>query len=259
MEDQLYTAIRLDTDGDCPHCGRPILGLAHDRCDACKRPIEGFEGLPSVASRLEAIAPGWTVARIKAWAARLPAQLALAYQSRQWKNLGWWAEPELWEGWARQEMSLRGRGQALQLDEVRLQDARVSGLEGSRPFVDFRMEGTRSAFLYDPASGRLISGADAPRPFQELWTLRYTGRAWPSDLPPCHSCGADLPFEAALCPHCRTPVQPALGPWSVIRLWPLDRHGEPVLARGGGEGALDGMLDLMIEAWLEPSADEGFL
>ena len=255
--DQPYTAIRLDTDGDCPHCGRPILGLAHDRCDACKTPIEGFEGLPSVASRLNEIAPGWTVERLRAWAARLPMQLAQAYRSRQWKNLGWWAEEDLWEGWARQEMSLRGRGHALQLDQVQIRGARLAGLDGSHPFVDIRMEGTRSAFLYDPASGRLVEGRDAVRPFKELWTLRHVGHAWPSNLPPCHSCGAELPFEDPLCPHCRTPVQPSLGPWSVIRLWPLDPRGGPVMARGG-EGALDGMLDLMIEAWLEPSGGHSF-
>ena len=254
--EQPYTAIRLDTDGECPHCGRPLLGLAHDRCDACTKPIDGFEELPSVASRLEAIAPGWTVERIKAWSARLPAQLAQAYRSRAWKNLGWWAEQDLWEGWARQEMSLRGRGHALQLDQVRIERARIAGLDGSHPFVDIRMEGTRSAFLYDPASGGLIEGNDAVRPFKELWTLRHTGKTWPSELPPCHSCGAALPFEEPLCPHCRTPVQPSLGPWSVIRLWPADAHGAPVLARGD-EGILDGMLGLLLETMLEPGPRYG--
>lgn len=69
--------------------------------------------MPAVASRLEAIAPGWTVERLKAWVARLPEQLARAYRSRAWKNLGWWAKPDQREGWARMEMSLRGRGRAL--------------------------------------------------------------------------------------------------------------------------------------------------
>ena len=250
--EQPYTAIRLDTDGECPHCGRPILGLAHDRCDACTKPIDGFESLPSVASRLEEIAPGWTVERLKAWAAPRPAQLAWTYRSHAWKNLGWWAEEDLWEGWARMEMSLRGRGQALQLEQVEIHDARLAGLNGGRPFVDIRMEGTRSAFLYEPVSGRMMGGTDAPRPFKELWTLRYTGRSWPSELPPCPSCGAGLPFEATDCPHCRTPVQPSLGPWSVIRLWPLDRQGTPVLQRSGSDGILDGMLDLLVGSVLDP-------
>ena len=252
MEDPIYTAIRLDTDGECQHCGRPILGLARDRCDACLKPIEGFEALPSVVSRLNEIAQGWTVERLKAWAAPRPAQLAWAYQSRQWKNLGWWAEPDQWEGWARLEMSLRGRGRALQLDQVRIEHARIAGLDGSHPFVDIRMEGTRSAFLYEPASGRLIGGVDAPRPFKELWTLRATGRTWPSELPPCHSCGAGLPFESVLCPHCHTPVQPSLGAWSVIRLWPLDAHDAPVMARGSGEGVLDDLFEAMLDSMLDP-------
>ena len=246
--EQPYTAIRLDTDGECPHCGRPLLGLAHDRCDGCGLSIaDVFESLPSVASRLDEIAKGWTVERIKAWAAPRPAQLAWAYQSHQWKNLGWWAETELWEGWARTEMSLRGRGRALQLDQVRVERAQVAGLDGFHPFVDIRMEGTRSAFLFEPASGRLISGADAPRPFKELWTLRYTGKSWPSELPPCHSCGAGLPIEESVCPHCSTPVQPSPGAWSVIRLWPLDAHGAPVLARGNGEGVLDTLFEAMTD------------
>lgn len=255
--DQPYTAIRLDTDGECPHCARPILGLAHDRCDACMKPIEGFESLPSVAARLDEIAPGWTVARLKAWAAPRPAQLAWAYRSRAWKNLGWWAETELWEGWARMEMSLRGRGHGLQMERVDLHRAQLAGLDGTHPVVDLRMEGDRIAYLYDPASGRLVEGADAPRPFRELWTLRCTGRAWPSELPSCSNCGAGLPFEAIDCPHCRTPVQPSLGPWSVIRLWPLDRQGAPVQQRPG-EGALDGMLDLLMDDWLDASTYQRF-
>jgi hypothetical protein len=257
--DQPATAIRLDTDGDCPHCGRPILGLARDRCGACKRPIEGFEGLPSVASRLEAIAPEWTVERLKAWAARLPLQLALAYQRRAWKNMGWWAEPDLWEGWARQEMSLRGRGRALQMDQVRVDRACLAGLDGTRPFVEIRVEGSRAAFLYDPPSGRVIEGTDAPRPFQEQWTLRFTGKAWPSDLPPCPSCGAALPLEATACPHCRTPAQPQLGPWSVIRLWPLDDRGEPLLAPGSGEGDLGALLEGILDAATDRSWFQGLL
>lgn len=246
--DQPYTAIRLDTDGECPHCGRPLLGLAHDRCDGCGRSLgEVFEALPAVTERLEEIASGWTLERLKAWAGRLPGQLAQAYRSRVWKNLGWWAEPTLWEGWAREEMSLRGRGHALQLEGVALSAVQVAGLDGSHPFVDLRMTGTRRAFIYDPTSGRLVEGTDAPRPFQELWTLRATGRTWPSELPPCPSCGAGLPLEAPTCVHCGTPVQPSLGPWSVIRLWPLDRAGAPVNTRPGG-GALDGLLDLFLDA-----------
>ncbi|HTL97979.1 MAG TPA: hypothetical protein VL181_04145 [Holophagaceae bacterium] len=246
--DQPYTAIRLDTDGECPYCGRPILGLAHDRCDGCGRSIEGvFESLPSVASRLDEIAQGWTVERLKAWASPLPAHLARAYQSLRWKNLGWWAEEALWEGWARTEMSLRGRGQALQLDQVRVERAQMAGLDSFHPFVDIRMEGTRSAFLFEPASGRLVGGTDAPRPFKELWTLRHTGRSWPSEMPPCASCGAGLPLEEAVCPHCRTPVQPSLGPWSVIRLWPLDAQGELVNQRPGGAGIFDGLLDALVD------------
>lgn len=245
----LGTAIQLDTDGDCPHCGRPILGLAHDRCDGCGRPIEDFETLPSVASRLNAIAPGWTVERLKAWAASRPAELAWAYQHRAWKNLGWWAEPDLWGGWARTEMSLRGRGKALQLEGVKLAKVNLAGLDEARPFVHLRLTGTRRAYLYDPASGRLTEGSDVDRPFQELWTARATGGAWPSDLPPCGSCGAGLPFETVACPHCGTPVQPALGPWSVIRLWILDARGEPILTGGlggeSGEGALDALLDAL--------------
>jgi len=238
----LGTGIRLDTDGDCPHCGRPILGVSHDRCDACTKLITGFEDLASVASRLNAIAPGWTVDRLKAWIARLPEQLAFAYQRHGWKNLGWWAEETLWEGWARTEMSLRGRGKALQLEEVIVERVQVAGLDEARPFVDFRVEGRRRAYLYEPARGRVLEGSDAPRPFQEFWTARFTGLEWPSDLPPCLSCGAGLPLEASACPHCTTPVQPSIGPWSVIRLWPLDAQGSPVLAHGNGEGVLDTLL-----------------
>ena len=245
-EEGLGTAIRLDTDGECSHCGRPILGVAHDRCDACSHPIEGFEELPAVTSRLNALAPEWTVERLKAWAAPLPAHLAQAYQSRAWKNLGWWAEPDLWEGWARTEMSLRGRGRALQLDEVKVARVQVAGLDEARPFVDLRLEGTRRAYLFDPASGRLLHGTDAPRGFKELWTLRATGRIWSSDLPPCPSCGAGLPFDAPLCPHCQTPVQPSLGPWSVIRLWNLDESGAPMLTRGSGEGVLDTLIESLL-------------
>ena len=40
-------------------------------------------------------------------------------------------------------------------------------------------------------------------------------------------------------------------PATAIRLWPLDEHGAPVNQRPGGEGILDGMLELFVESMLE--------
>lgn len=247
-------AIRLDTEGDCPHCGRPLLTLAVDRCDGCGLSIaDVFESLPSVQSRIHEIAPGWTVERLKAWAAPRPAQLAWAYSSRAWKNLGWWAQEELWEGWARMEMSLRGRGKGLQMDKVDVARVQVAGLGQSHAAVDLRITGTREAFLYFPENGmRVRHTVDDFHPFQELWTLRPTGRTWPSEQPPCHSCGAGLPFETTSCPHCHTPVEPSPGPWVVTQVWPLDVKGEVIAARpGSGGGLFDYVLDGLLEDWLE--------
>ncbi|HJW09206.1 MAG TPA: hypothetical protein VJ483_06195 [Holophagaceae bacterium] len=249
MTQQPPLAIRLDTEGECPHCGRPLLTLAQDRCDGCGLSIaDVFETLPSVASRLEEIAPGWTVERLKAWAAPRPAQLASAYRSRQWKNLGWWADEELWEHWARMEMSLRGRGKGLQLDKVDVTHVQVAGLGQSHAAVDLRITGTREAFLYYPESGMRVRHTEEDFPtFQELWTLRPTGTVWPSELPPCASCGAGLPFEAAACEHCRTPVDPKPGPWKVTQVWPLDVRGEVIPPRPGSGG---GLFDYMVDALL---------
>jgi hypothetical protein len=200
-----------------------------------------------VQSRLHEIAPGWTVERLKAWAAPRPAQMAWAYSSKAWKNLGWWAAEDLWEGWARMEMSLRGRGKGLQLDKVDVTGLQICGLGESHASVDLRITGTREAFLYFPESGMRIRHTMEDFPaFQEQWTLRPTGNAWPSDLPPCHSCGAGLPFEITACPHCHTPVEPAPGPWIVTQAWPINVQGLPVVHQNGG-GLLDAMLDGLLE------------
>lgn len=77
--DLLPSAIQLQDQGNCPHCQRPLLGFAGNTCSACGHSLENdWASIPGFASRLQAMAPGWTPQEIETWAFPLPAFLAWA-------------------------------------------------------------------------------------------------------------------------------------------------------------------------------------
>lgn len=214
-----HTAIRLDTCGDCPRCGRPLLSLGEDTCAFCERSLApGFETFPAVASALESLARGWTLERLKTWAAPRPSQLAWALDSGLWRNLGYFVSESLWGGWANRHASLRGRRQAHHVEGITVERMTLCGIAPEAGWVALRFEGTRLGFRWDPAQGWPEDGLPEPHPFRERWTFQTTGFAEESPGPTCGACGAPSPLTVARCPYCGAPAAFRPGPWLLIDL-----------------------------------------
>ena len=97
----MATGISLNTFSNCPHCGRPLLGLAYDKCSFCHLSLEAcFQSLPELASRLERVCQGWTPESFVAWAQPRPGQLLWALGTGHWKCLGYWVTEDHWRTWA---------------------------------------------------------------------------------------------------------------------------------------------------------------
>lgn len=205
-------AIRLRGDGDCPHCGRLILGLAAGACAFCELPFGPWlEELPAALARLDIIAPGWSPARLRAWAQPRPAQLAWAFDRGAWARLEAWMDEELRGGLARLEMNRRGRGRGTRLDHQEVASIRLQALGDEAGWVALRIEGRRRAAPFDLEDDASLEA----EPFIEWWCLRPTGRPERDPECVCGSCGAPVAFEDDHCGSCGVAPVREVGPWLV--------------------------------------------
>lgn len=227
MDSRPFVAIPLQTDGECPHCRRPVLGLADGRCSACEGWLEGhWERWPAVESALCEVAGGWDWARLEAWVRPRPAQLAWALQTRTWKALEHWVHEDLWRAWAHLDARRRDRRLALQVEDVAVDGIRLAGIGTDRRWVRVRLRGRRSAFVYRTFDGAAGEGSPELLPFEEIWTLVPTGESAESAELGCPACGAACTFEDMNCPYCGVPIQRPLGPWRLEDLRPIPMPGQ---------------------------------
>jgi hypothetical protein len=232
--DLLPSAIPLQVQGTCPHCQRPLLGFASNTCSGCGRSLENDWGsIPGFASRLEAMAPGWTTRELEAWAEPLPAFLAWAILERAFPLLNRFVSEDLWGGWARLWASQKGRGRTLAIDDVAVRRIRLIALGDFRPWAALRVQGTRSMFYADSSSG-LSLGDASPRDFEEFWFLRFTGAPEPKAAPTCTVCGAGLDLRDRACTYCGCPQVPGFGPWLVEHIQSLRQNPEELAPFSGG-------------------------
>lgn len=234
----LGAGVRLDAHGACPHCDRPVLILAEDRCTFCCRAMEPhFEGLPGVRARLAELAPSWTLDQLKAFVAPLPAQLAWAQGTGRWRALGFWADRSLWMGWGNGLASRKGRGRALRLGDVRVEAPVLCGLGEKTPWVAFRVRGRRVAYWVDPASEDVLEGSTALEPFEERWQFDHLGGHPSEAVVHCGACRGVVPLESPACRYCGAPLDPEPGPWRLTCLQSARLVGSEGLA-----GLFDGGL-----------------
>ncbi len=218
-------SIRLDDEGECPSCRRPLLGFGLGACSFCEAPYGAWlEFLPAATARLHAIAPGWTPARLRDWLRPRPAQLAWAYQRQAWAHLETWMDEDLRGGLARLEMSRRGRGLGTAYGAVEVAVVQLQALGDRDPWVALRVEGRR---LAAPWGEPEEDGAREPEPFLEWWSLRPTGGPERAGESACVACGAPIAFEDERCRACGAAPVREPGPWLV----------EGILVRGPGAGA----------------------
>ncbi|MBK8725946.1 MAG: hypothetical protein IPL96_07770 [Holophagaceae bacterium] len=216
------TSIRLDGDGDCPHCRRPLLGLGAGACAFCETPFGAWlEDLPAALSRLHEMAPGWTPERLRQWLLPRPAQLAWAYETRAWANLGTWMDEDLRGGLARLEMSRRGRGLGTRFDHVEVTAVHLQALGDTTDWAALRVEGLRRAAPYAEEDDE----GQEPAPFLEWWSLRPTGRPDRGAESLCRSCGGPIAFEEEHCRHCGAAPVREPGPWLVGGILVQGREG----------------------------------
>lgn len=221
------TAILLETTGNCPHCNRPLLSLAVDRCSFCGLGLEDvFPALPAVASRLSAMAHGWTPEAFTEWARPRPEQLLWVLGTGNWKLLGYWAAEDLWRTWARLFASLKGRSRARAVEDLELDSLAICGIGEFEPWVKLRLEGTRADYRWDPATGATLHGQVEPTFFRELWTFVPTGVPIEKTEHQCTVCGGGLAFTDLDCTYCGCPVNPAPGPWKLVSVRAESRDGE---------------------------------
>lgn len=206
------TDIRLDTQGDCPRCTRPLAGLAYGGCSYCGAHGPWFQALPAVAGRLASMAPGWTVERLLHWAAPRPAHLAWAAAHERWETLSTWVHEGFRGDLARLEMSLRGRGIRTQVEDVSLSEIRLEAIHDFEPWLTLRLEGRRAAYLVHP-DGTSEDGSSDPRPFVEFWRLAPTGRAERDQETCCSACGGPGGLEDRVCFYCGCAIVREPGPW----------------------------------------------
>lgn len=218
-------SIRLDDDGACPRCLRPLLGLGLGACSFCEAPFGAWlESLPSATARLEAMAPGWTPERLRAWLKPRPAQLAWTYHHQAWAHLETWMAEDLRGGLARLEMSRRGRGLGTAFGAVEVAVVQLQALGDEDAWVALRVEGRRILEAWEEP------GEDEPSeplPFVEWWSLRPTGRPERAGESTCVACGAPIAFEDAHCRACGAAPVREPGPWLV----------EGILVKGREQGA----------------------
>lgn len=213
------TGIRLETGGDCPHCGRPLLGLAEDRCGFCGGSLEAcFPGLPEVAARLGTIARGWTPEAFTEWARPRPGQLLWALGTGHWKNLGYWVHEDLWRLWARLFANLKGRWKARTVEDLELESLAICGIGEFQPWIKVRATGTRVDMHSDPLTGQLLQGSVEPQPFRERWTFVPTGQPIEKTEHQCGVCGGGIDFTDLACPYCGCPMAPEPGPWLLVSI-----------------------------------------
>jgi hypothetical protein len=213
----LDTGIRLETSGDCPFCGRPLLGLAQDRCGFCGSSLEGrFPALPEVAARMAVIARGWTPEAFTEWVQPRPDQLLWALGTCHWKNLGYWVHEDLWRLWARLFANLKGRWKARTVEGLELESAEMCGIGEFQPWVRVRIKGRRVDLHSDPLTGQLLHGSPEPVPFREVWTFAPTGQPMEKTEHQCSVCGGGLDFTDLDCPYCGCPLAPTPGPWILV-------------------------------------------
>jgi hypothetical protein len=206
------TSIRLDQDGECPQCRRPLLGLGAGACAFCETPFGAWlEELPAAVSRLQAMAPGWTPERLRRWVLPRPAQLAWAYETRAWANLGTWMDEDLRGGLARLEMSRRGRGLGTRFEHVEVTAVRLQARGDTSDWAALRVEGRRRAAPY----GEEDDDGQELAPFLEWWSLRPTGRPDRDADSVCRSCGGGIAFQEERCRHCGAAPVREPGPWLV--------------------------------------------
>ncbi len=222
------SGIQLTTSGGCPACGRPLLGLTHGGCTFCEARGPWFEALPAVAARLDAMALGWTLERLKRWAEPRPAQLAWAYRRKRWEALVTWVDEDFRGALARLEMNRRDRGRMLQIEAVEVSDLRLEAIHDYDPWLTLRVAGQRIAYLMND-QGEAFEGAIEPAPFLEFWRLRPTGAfEKPSEMV-CTSCGAPIAFEAERCGSCGGVAPRKAGPWlleGILTPRSRDAHAE---------------------------------
>lgn len=219
MSDVPPPAIPLATQGDCPRCGQPLLSLAKATCDHCGRGLlPEFETFSAVASRLNEMAPEWTVAQLKAWAEARVSELAWIHQNQQWPMLSRFVQEDLWSRWQGLERSRRSRGRSLQMDQVTISDVHLVGLGEFEPWAWVRIHGARACYEWSLHSQLAMEGSVEPAPFTELWRLDATG------LPPsavtlrCKACGGDANFEDLHCRYCGIGIELPVGPWVLREL-----------------------------------------
>lgn len=213
-------AIPLDTLGDCPACARPLLSLAEDRCRYCQADLEGvLPKLPTLRSRLEALAPGWSPERLSEWLRPRPLDLAWAQQTGHWRNLSAFVATELWKGWANGLASLRGRGQERSAGILRVESATLCGIGQEASWVKARL--------------RLRLDGDDADPLREIWTLTPTGESRVE--PRCSACGGSFSIQTTACPYCASPAVFSPGPWLLRAI-----HSEAGPGAGGPPSPFEG-------------------
>jgi len=212
-----HTGISLQTSSTCPHCGRPLLGLALDRCSFCGLGLEGcFQTLPEVAERLEQIGRGWTPEALVEWAQPRPGQLLWVLGTGHWKRLGYWAAEDLWRIWARLFANLKGRWRARAVEDLELDSVALCGIGEFDPWVKVRLKGCRADYRWDPGTDQVLQGSTDAAPFQEVWTFVPTGQPLEKTEHQCRACAGGLDFIDLKCAYCGCPVDPVPGPWKLV-------------------------------------------
>jgi hypothetical protein len=242
--DSLGTGIALETFSNCPHCGRPLLGLACDKCGFCGRSLEAcFPSLPEVSSRLEKISRGFTPETFVAWAQPRPGQLLWALGSGHWKLLGYWVAEDLWRTWARLFANLKGRWRARAVEALELNAIALCGIGEFEPWVKLRVKGRRADYHWNTQTGEAFQGTTEVAPFQEIWTFVPTGQPLEKTEHQCAVCAGGLDFTDLQCPYCGCPVNPVPGPWRLVSIRAESigqgTYRSPFEASVGGAGELD--------------------
>lgn len=227
-------SIPLATLGDCPHCQRPILSLAEDRCGFCGLGLGStFADLPSVQHRLNEIAWGWTPAHLEEWLGSRPLDLAWAQASGVWRNLAWFVDGGLWLGWANGLASLRGRGKDRWAEGTQVFEVQLAGLGAESAWVRLRVRGRRWSLPWVMGEGWDEEGQAELQPFTEIWILSATGQ--PDSPPHCVACGSALRVQELHCSRCGSPTRFSPGPWLLRAL-----HAEPGPRAGGAPSPFEG-------------------
>ncbi len=224
-----------DSRGQCPTCGRPILTHATGRCSFCGASVEAcIAESPEAQARIAAMAPGWSVERLKTWLRARPALLARVAEVGAWPCLGAWVAEPLWREWESRESHRRANGQELRVGGVVVQQVSLAALSDASPWIVGRVIGRRSTFVVDRATGMVVSGNRGAKLFTEIWKLEATGLPESKPLWNCRSCGAPM-AEELRCGYCRAWQAPPPEPWRLVALQdllPMTHDGLPPAETG---------------------------